>query len=368
MTHSIDFPKLGLHFDVNPTAFSIGNFTVQWYGILIATGFVLAIIYAMRVAKKMNINTDALLDCIIVGLICGIVGARLYYVIFYPGDKYINDPMQIFNIKEGGLGIYGGIIGGLLGGSIVAKIRKMKVPAVLDLAAIGYLIGQCVGRWGNFVNQEAFGVGTDLPWGMQSDMTSIEVVGPVHPCFLYESLLCFAGFLLLHFFNKYLRRYDGQTFLLYLIWYGVSRFFIEGLRTDSLMLPYVDIRVSQAVAAATVLLAVILLIVFARKTSLTGCGCKKIMELNGISIEKKSDDIEDVEAPEVSTIFTENKENAEDDIVEAASDSEKENTEEDAVAEKVSERTDSAAEEQKAESAEKSAEEAVEESAKDSEN
>ncbi len=306
MTHNIEFPSLGLQFDVNTTAFSIGSFSVQWYGILIALGFLLAILYASRMCKKMNIKEDALFDSVIVGLICGIIGARLYYVIFYPGDKYINDPWSIFNIKEGGLGIYGGIIGGLLGGGIMAKIRKLKVPAVLDIATIGFLIGQCVGRWGNFINQEAFGTATNLPWGMQSDATAIEVVGPVHPCFLYESILCFIGFILLHFFTRYLRRYDGQTFLLYLVWYGTSRFFIESLRTDSLLIPYTDLRVSQAVAAVTVLAAVVLLLVFMRKTSLTGCGSKKVMELNGIKIKNKNDIFD--EEVEATSLFADDEE------------------------------------------------------------
>lgn len=316
MTHNIEFPSLGLQFDVNTTAFSIGSFSVQWYGILIAVGFLLALLYASKMCKKMNIVSDALFDCVIVGLICGVVGARLYYVIFYPGDKYINDPLSIFNIKEGGLAIYGGLIGGLLGGAITAKIRKLKVTAVLDIASIGFFIGQTIGRWGNFINQEAFGTATDLPWGMQSAATSVEVVGPVHPCFLYESILCFLGFIFLHFFTRYLRRYDGQTFLFYLVWYGTSRFFIESLRTDSLLIPYTDLRVSQAVAAATVIAAVILLIVFARKTSLTGCGSKKVMELNGIKIKNKNDIFDD--DVEAATLFTSDEESTEADAAEDA--------------------------------------------------
>ena len=235
MTHQVQFPNLGISVEVNPIAFQVGNFTIYWYGIIIGIGFLLAVLYGFSSCKKMNINKDHLLDAIIAGLLGGIIGARLYYVIFYPGDKYITNPMEIFNIKEGGLGIYGGIIGGLLCGGIVAKIRKMNLFAVLDVASLGYLIGQGVGRWGNFVNQEAFGCATDLPWGMYSDRTAAEVVGNVHPCFLYESILCLLGFVLLHLFTRHLRRYDGQTFLLYIIWYGVTRFFIEGLRTDSLL-------------------------------------------------------------------------------------------------------------------------------------
>ena len=243
------------------------------------------------------------LDAIIAGLLGGIIGARLYYVIFYPGDKYITNPMEIFNIKEGGLGIYGGIIGGMLCGGIVAKIRKMNLFAVLDVASLGYLIGQGVGRWGNFVNQEAFGCATDLPWGMYSDRTAAEVVGNVHPCFLYESILCLLGFVLLHLFTRHLRRYDGQTFLLYIIWYGVTRFFIEGLRTDSLLLPGIDLRVSQVLAAASALVAAVLLIVFRNCHKLTGCGSRKAMEAAGLTVEDKAEKVEIDDTAE-STIFS----------------------------------------------------------------
>lgn len=150
---------------------------------------------------------------------------------------------------------------------------------MLDVASLGYLIGQGVGRWGNFVNQEAFGCATDLPWGMYSDRTAAEVVGNVHPCFLYESILCLLGFVLLHLFTRHLRRYDGQTFLLYIIWYGVTRFFIEGLRTDSLLLPGIDLRVSQVLAAASALVAVVLLIVFRNCHKLTAAAAARRWKL-----------------------------------------------------------------------------------------
>lgn len=289
MTHLVQFPNLGISVEINPVALQFGDFKIYWYGILIGIGFLLAILYGFSSCKKMNINKDHLFDAIIAGLIGGIIGARLYYVIFYPGDKYLQNPMEVFNIKEGGLGIYGGIIGGLLCGALVAKWRKMRVFAVLDVASLGYLIGQCIGRWGNFVNQEAFGCATDLPWGMYSDRTAEEVVGNVHPCFLYESLLCLLGFILLHFFTRHLRRYDGQTFLLYIVWYGVTRFFIEGLRTDSLLLPGIDLRVSQVLAAVSALVAIVLLIVFRKCSKLSGCGSRRVMEANGIQLEEQSE-------------------------------------------------------------------------------
>ena len=266
MTHQVQFPNLGISVEVNPIAFQVGNFTIYWYGIIIGIGFLLAVLYGFSSCKKMNINKDHLLDAIIAGLLGGIIGARLYYVIFYPGDKYITNPMEIFNIKEGGLGIYGGIIGGMLCGGIVAKIRKMNLFAVLDVASLGYLIGQGVG-------------------------------------FLYESILCLLGFVLLHLFTRHLRRYDGQTFLLYIIWYGVTRFFIEGLRTDSLLLPGIDLRVSQVLAAASALVAVVLLIVFRNCHKLTGCGSRKAMEAAGLTVEDKAEKVEIDDTAE-STIFS----------------------------------------------------------------
>ena len=298
MTHQVEFPKLGLSFTVNETAFSIGSFEVKWYGIIIAVGFLLALIYAARSSKKMNIDFDKLFDAVFVGLIGSVICARLFYVVFYPGDKYWKNPLEILNIHSGGLAIYGGIIGALVFGGIVAKIRKLNVPAVLDLASLGFLIGQGIGRWGNFVNQEAFGTATDLPWGMYSDNTALEVVGNVHPCFLYESILCLLGFVLLHFFTRKYRRYDGQTFLLYIVWYGVCRYFIEGLRTDSLLMHSADFRISQVLAALSAAVAVILLIVFRRRTSLSGCGSRKVMEAVGLVQPEPAE-----EDDGVSTIF-----------------------------------------------------------------
>lgn len=298
MTHQVQFPKLGISFNVTETAFSIGSFNVQWYGIIIAAGFLLALIYASRSAKKMNINMDRFFDAVIVGLIGSIIGARLYYVIFYPGDKYWNDPLKIFDIHEGGVGIYGGIIGAVICGGIMAKIRKLNLGAVLDVTSLGFLIGQGVGRWGNFINQEAFGTPTSMPWGMYSDNTALMFPdSPVHPCFFYESVLCFVGFILLHIFTRRYRRYDGQTFLLYIAWYGFIRFFIEGLRTDSLIVPFFGWRVSQVVALASVAAAAVLLFVFRHKTSLSGCGSRKIMEANGLA------EVETLEDDGKSTIF-----------------------------------------------------------------
>lgn len=302
--YHVQFPGLGINMQINPVAFTIGSMSVRWYGILIAAGFLLAFLYVMASCKKFRVDDDRLLDTVIVGIIGGIIGARLYYVLFFTGDQYIKNPISALYIWEGGLGIYGGIIGGLLCGALMAKFRKINVLSVLDLASLGFLIGQAIGRWGNFVNQEAFGVETNLPWGMTSEATQQVTGGPVHPCFLYESLWCLLGFILLHIFSRKFRRYDGQVFLLYVGWYGLGRFFIEGLRTDSLITPFLPIRISQLVAAATVLAAVVLLIVFRNRTALAGCGSRKVMELNGVVDEIPEELIDDGEST-ISTIFGE---------------------------------------------------------------
>ncbi len=263
--HNVSFPYLGIDFTINEVAFSIGSYDIRWYAILIATGFLLAFFYAMHRAPYFSVNTDKLFDCVIVGFFTAIIGARLYYVIF-SWDAYKDNLVSILYIHKGGLAIYGGLIGALAGGCIMAKIRKLNIPGTLDLVALGFLIGQGLGRWGNFMNQEAFGTETTLPWGMLSDTTGGKIV---HPCFLYESLWCLLGFVLLHFFSKKFQRYRGQVFILYLVWYGLERTVVEGLRTDSLYLPFsiggYTPRVSQALSLALVITGIILLIIFRKR-------------------------------------------------------------------------------------------------------
>lgn len=244
------------------------NIEIYWYGFLIAVGILLAMIYGYKKMKPAGIDPDRATDAVIGGLIGAIFGARLYYIVFNADMKF----SQFFNIRDGGLAIYGGIIGAILVGGIIVKIRKLKLTAMLDIVAPCFLIGQCIGRWGNFFNQEAFGSNTKLPWGMQSLSTmtfisdhfddlggQVSSYKPVHPCFLYESLWCLIGFILLHLYFKH-RKFDGEVFLMYAGWYGLGRFFIEGLRTDSLYLG--NIRVSQLLAGACVLISVILIFVF----------------------------------------------------------------------------------------------------------
>lgn len=252
----VSFPYLHLYFRLRREALTIGSLTIYWYGILIAAGMLLALLYAVKVCKKSGVSTDDLFDVVIWSLIAAIIGARLYYVLFYRdsvGDNpYFSNPSLIFQVWQGGLGIYGGVITAFVTGFIVCRVKKMSVGAVFDIAARGFLIGQAIGRWGNFINQEAYGSQTNLPWAMQINGMAYTV----HPCFLYESLWCVLGFVLLHFYAKR-KKFNGEIFLMYIAWYGFGRFFIEGLRTDSLMIG--NIRVSQLVAAVLVVLAVILL-------------------------------------------------------------------------------------------------------------
>ena len=264
-TFHVGFPGLGLDFEINRIAFQIGNIPVYWYGLIIASGLMLAVLYAYLTAKRYNVDINKLINCVLVGIVTGIIGARLYFCIFQ-WEYYSQHPIEILYINNGGLAIYGGIIGALLGGLTVAKIQKMKFLPVLDITMMGFLLGQGIGRWGNFMNQEAFGSPTNLPWGMVSENTGGIAV---HPCFLYESLWCLLGFVLLHFYGKYKQKYAGQIFYLYLVWYGFERTIVEGLRTDSLYLPFqlfgMDIRVSQLLSLALFITGIILLIINRKK-------------------------------------------------------------------------------------------------------
>lgn len=263
--YNVSFPGLGLEFTINPVAFQIGNYKIYWYGIIIALGMVLAMLYAFKTADRFEINKDKLFNCVIVGLIFGVIGARLYYV-FFEWDRYAGDFLKIIQIHDGGLAIYGGIIGALVSGCIVAKLQKQRILNILDLVGLGFLVGQGIGRWGNFMNQEAFGTPTDLPWRMVSENTG--GIG-VHPCFLYESIWCLLGFVILHFVSKKFYKYHGQIFFMYMVWYGFERMIVEGLRTDSLYMHFSIFgytpRVSQVLSFAIMVLGIILLVVFGLK-------------------------------------------------------------------------------------------------------
>lgn len=270
------FPNFGSGDNILKNGFSLDrvmfkipgtDFNIYWYGFLIALGILLAMIYGFRKMKSFGIDSDRATDAVIGGLVGAILGARLYYILFN-SEMSISD---FFDFRQGGLAIYGGIIGALIVGGIIAKLRKLKLTALLDVVAPCFLIGQAVGRWGNFFNQEAFGTNTDLPWGMMSYKTmnfiaendnlggTLSVYAPVHPCFLYESLWCILGFVLIHLYMKH-RKFDGELFLMYIGWYGLGRFFIESIRTDSLYLA--NIKVSQLLAALCFVASIVLIIVF----------------------------------------------------------------------------------------------------------
>ena len=259
-------------------AFAAASGGFNWYGFLIGSGMVICIIIAYFMAKKRGYYSDLVFDISICCIPCAIVGARLYYIIF---DLIANPDAnwtfkRIIGLEGGlsGLAIYGGILAGVASGIIMAKIRKVQVRPALDLAAAGFLIGQSIGRWGNFVNVEAFGCNTTSILGMTGPkvvgyLTQVKNSGaawaqgidptmPVHPTFLYESVWCMTGFLIVALWLMRHRKYDGQVFLFYTGWYGLGRFFIEGLRTDSLM--WGPIRVSQALALAAFLVSAALLI------------------------------------------------------------------------------------------------------------
>lgn len=283
--NQVIFPKLGIDITINDTAFTLFGLEIKWYGLLITLGMLLAMIYCFSQMKKYGIDPDRAIDAVIGGIIGGLIGARAYYVIMQWED-YAGNWKSIFNIRNGGLAIYGGIIGAVIVGGLVAKLRKVKLLPLLDVASMGFLLGQGIGRWGNFTNQEAFGYNTDNIFGMSSgkirdwiisvnsdmsspaDLIAMNADKPVHPCFLYESVWCLLGFVLLAIFAKKIRKFDGQIFLMYLGWYGLERFFIEGLRTDSLMIG--TMRVSQVLAAICFISSVILLVVILNKVKRMG--------------------------------------------------------------------------------------------------
>ena len=257
MYGTISFPGLGLSFNPSRIAFSIGSKPIYWYGIIIAAGFLLAVYYAMKRADQFGLTQDNIIDMLICAVPLAIIGARAYYCIFSWG-LYKDDPIRVLYIWEGGLAIYGGVIGAVIGLFIYTKVKKVKTSAILDIGGLGLLIGQSIGRWGNFMNREAFGAETTsfLRMGL-TDANGVTIY--VHPTFLYESVWNALGLLILHFYSKR-RKFDGQIFLMYLGWYGLGRMFIEGLRTDSLYVGSSNLRVSQLLAGICFLGVVIFLV------------------------------------------------------------------------------------------------------------
>ena len=255
MVYHVQFPGLGLDLTVNRVALAIGGFNIYWYGVIIAAGMLLAMLYAFRNAVDYGIDSDRLVDVVAIGTVMAIVCARIYYVAMAPFAY--QSLWEMIDIRKGGIAIYGAVIGAFVFGGLAAKWRKVPLLPLFDLVSLGFLIGQGIGRWGNFMNREAFGAATELPWRMRL-WTSATTYMDVHPTFLYESLWNVIGLLLLYFVVSRARRFDGENTCFYFIWYGLGRFWIEGLRTDSLYLFHWTlfgqrIRVSQALSLVMVL-------------------------------------------------------------------------------------------------------------------
>ena len=276
MSH-VSFPALGIEFTINRVAFSIGGFDVYWYGILLALSLALGLSLVMSKSKELGLDQDQILDVTLVSAVCAILNGRIFYILFDP-DFTVSSIKEFFNLRGGGIAFYGVLLGGLAAAFVVCKIEKIRFRCLLDGVSLAMLFGQGLGRWGNFMNQETVGTNTDLPWGMYSDTIAkyiernaehlyeahgiVLTDGPVHPCFLYESIWCFIGlFVMLHVLKK--KRFDGEMFLKYLIWNGIGRGVIENFRTDALFLG--NIRMSQFVCVSLAVIGAVILFITNRK-------------------------------------------------------------------------------------------------------
>ena len=276
MHTSIEFPNIGVHLDNVGKTVTVFGFDIAYYGIVIGIGMLAGIAMAMMEAKRTNQNQEDYIDIAIFGIIFGIIGARIYYVVF-AWDMYKDNLLEIFNTRHGGLAIYGGIIAAVITVFVVARVKKLPVALLLDTGCFGLITGQMIGRWGNFFNREAFGDYTDNLLAMRipldavrsSDVSEnirehIDVIDgvsyiQVHPTFLYESLWCLMVLVILLLYRTH-KKFNGELFLMYLAGYGAGRVWIEGLRTDQLWFPGTEIPVSQVLAGVLVVVAVVLIV------------------------------------------------------------------------------------------------------------
>ncbi len=273
----VSFPGLGIeNVTINRVAFTVFGVEVYWYGLLIASAVILGLILAYRAAPKYGVKPDHVLDTLIAIVPMMIIFARLYYVVF-EWDEFKGKPLSIFNLRTGGLGFYGGIIGGIIALIIVVKIRKIELSRMMDLLVVYVPLGQGIGRWGNFFNQEAFGYNTDLPWGMYSDGTYSYLLKtgigdpnlPVHPTFFYEflaNMLIFAALIFIR--SKSKRPYITTAW--YFLLYGLVRFFVESIRTDSLYVFNTGLRASMVLSAVMVLVSAAYIIIMQKKPVIPG--------------------------------------------------------------------------------------------------
>lgn len=255
---NISFPAFGL--EINPPkGFSLFGLDIRFYGIVIAIGLLAAVFYGLARKEQFGLTEDNILDGILCVVPVAIIFARAYYCVF-AWEEFADNPISVLYIWQGGIAIYGGVIGAALGVIVFCLVKKLNLAAVLDIVALGFLIGQSIGRWGNFFNREAFGAETESFFRMGLTNADTQEITYYHPTFLYESVWNAIGFVLLHFWSKR-RQYNGQIALGYVAWYGLGRTFIEGLRTDSLY--WGAFRVSQLLAAISCFIAVLALIVLA---------------------------------------------------------------------------------------------------------
>ena len=281
MHTSIEFPNIGIHLESVGNHITIFGFDIAYYGMIIGAGILAGIFIAAWEAKRTGQKPDDYYDLAIYAVIFSIIGARIYYVVF-SWDMYKDNLLSIFNIRQGGLAIYGGVIAAVITVTVFAKIKHLSAPLLMDTAGLGLVAGQMIGRWGNFFNREAFGEytdwllamrlpvdavrGSDITGLMREHMETVEGVSyiQVHPTFLYEPLWCLLIFILMLLYRRH-KKLDGEVFLLYLAGYGFGRFWIERLRTDQLLLPGIGFPVSQLLAGVLVLLSVALIFFNRRK-------------------------------------------------------------------------------------------------------
>lgn len=274
--YDLAFPNLNIFIEKMNSFITIGNFTIAYYGIIIAIGMLLSFFVVLQIAKKKNINEDYFYDIFIIAIIFGIIGARIYYVLFNL-DYYMKDPIKILDIRGGGLAVYGGIILTFIALFVYFKIKKLEAFKILDIAIIGLPLGQSIGRWGNFFNMEAFGTYTNNLFAMRLNKSKLDdsVIDmnqllniikdgdaeyiQAHPTFLYESFFCLLLFVILIIAIMKFHRFNGEIVAMYLIGYGIIRFFIESLRTDSLMIG--TFKISKIVAVVCFLVGIVLIII-----------------------------------------------------------------------------------------------------------
>ena len=277
----IEFPHLGIYLPSVGDHITVFGFDIAYYGIIIGLAILAGLFIAVAEAKRTGQNTEDYYDLVIYAVIFSIIGARIYYVVF-SWDMYAGDWKSIFNLREGGLAIYGGVIAAIITVIVFAKVKKLSAPLIFDTAGLGLVAGQAIGRWGNFFNREAFGEYTDSLFAMKlpidavrgSDITDqmrahIDIVDgvnfiQVHPTFLYESVWCLMVLAVMLLYRKH-KKFDGEVFLIYLMGYGLGRVWIEGLRTDQLLLPKIGLPVSQILAGVMVIVSATLIIYNRRK-------------------------------------------------------------------------------------------------------